>query len=129
MNPSAGDQKRFVREIQVPWPSKPSLALIKAELTFIFAKPKSMTSAEDAGQHHEISWRSVIPGKAMDNYLSTLLCILLSFCSDIDNLAKFVLDSMNGLAYKDNAQVVELVCRKFYGQEDKTVVALYEFDI
>ena len=31
---------------------------------------------------------------------------------DIDNLAKFVLDSLNGIAYKDDCQVVKLVVYK-----------------
>lgn len=34
---------------------------------------------------------------------------------DIDNLAKAVLDALNGTAWRDDAQVVELACSKRYG--------------
>lgn len=32
---------------------------------------------------------------------------------DLDNVAKAVLDALNGIAYEDDAQVVELVVRKY----------------
>ena len=33
---------------------------------------------------------------------------------DIDNLAKSILDAINGIAYKDDNQIVTLLVRKFY---------------
>ena len=36
-----------------------------------------------------------------------------SMRADLDNLAKSVLDAMNGMAYKDDSQVVSLSARKF----------------
>ena len=33
---------------------------------------------------------------------------------DIDNVAKLVMDSCTGVAYEDDRQVVELVCKKYY---------------
>jgi Holliday junction resolvase RusA-like endonuclease len=33
---------------------------------------------------------------------------------DVDNLAKSVLDAINGVAYKDDNQIVDLVARKVY---------------
>jgi hypothetical protein len=38
---------------------------------------------------------------------------------DVDNLAKFVLDSLNSVLYQDDAQVVELCCQKYYHEEDQ----------
>ena len=35
---------------------------------------------------------------------------------DGDNLAKLVLDGLNGTAFVDDAQIVELTCRKWYGE-------------
>lgn len=35
---------------------------------------------------------------------------------DIDNLGKAVLDGLNGIAYEDDKQVVELELKKFYGE-------------
>ena len=43
---------------------------------------------------------------------------------DIDNQIKTLLDGMNEIAYADDAQVVELVCRKFFGLDPKTVVRI-----
>lgn len=42
------------------------------------------------------------------------------FCKrpDIDNLAKLVMDAMNGLVYEDDAQVVKLRCEKVYHEKD-----------
>lgn len=33
---------------------------------------------------------------------------------DIDNVLKVVLDALNGLAYDDDKQVIEVICRKYY---------------
>lgn len=45
---------------------------------------------------------------------------------DGDNIAKAILDSLNGLAYKDDSQVTELTVYKDYGEEDKIIVELEE---
>lgn len=45
---------------------------------------------------------------------------------DVDNLAKIVLDGLNGIAYKDDAQIVELYIKKRYSQEPSIAVALEE---
>lgn len=38
---------------------------------------------------------------------------------DGDNIAKAVLDSLNGLAYKDDSQVVDCTIRKFYSDKPR----------
>lgn len=35
---------------------------------------------------------------------------------DIDNILKAVLDALNGVAYEDDKQVIEVTCRKWYSQ-------------
>lgn len=45
---------------------------------------------------------------------------------DIDNIAKIILDSLNGLVYKDDKQVSALLIFKDYGEEDKIIVELEE---
>ena len=35
---------------------------------------------------------------------------------DIDNVLKAVMDALNGVAYEDDKQVVEVICRKWYSQ-------------
>ncbi len=45
---------------------------------------------------------------------------------DADNIAKIVLDSLNGLAYKDDNQISELLVLKHYSDENKIIVELEE---
>lgn len=45
---------------------------------------------------------------------------------DIDNVTKAILDALNGLAYKDDNQVVMLYAEKIYGEENKILVELEE---
>ena len=45
---------------------------------------------------------------------------------DADNIAKIILDSLNGLAYKDDSQVSALLVFKDYGEENKIIVELEE---
>jgi len=44
---------------------------------------------------------------------------------DVDNFLKAVLDSLNGICYADDGQVVEVTGRKFYG-EPRVVIELEE---
>lgn len=45
---------------------------------------------------------------------------------DLDNIAKIVLDSLNGIAYKDDSQVTILKVIKEYGEQAKIIVKLKE---
>ena len=45
---------------------------------------------------------------------------------DCDNLAKIILDSLNGIAYKDDSQVTVLHIAKEYGTQPKVIVELKE---
>lgn len=45
---------------------------------------------------------------------------------DIDNLAKSCLDAMNGIAFDDDRQVVELVARKASDRTRQTVITITE---
>lgn len=47
---------------------------------------------------------------------------------DCDNAAKSILDSLNGIAYKDDSQVVELLVKKFYSDEPNVCVKLIELE-
>ncbi len=47
---------------------------------------------------------------------------------DNDNIAKSVLDALNGLAYVDDKQIVELKANKYYGAEAYVRVKLVELE-
>ena len=47
---------------------------------------------------------------------------------DLDNIAKIILDSLNGIAYKDDSQVTILHINKEYGNQAKVIVELEEIE-
>lgn len=44
---------------------------------------------------------------------------------DTDNIAKICLDSLNGIAYPDDSQIVRLVVDKYYAEEPKVIIEIY----
>lgn len=47
---------------------------------------------------------------------------------DIDNLVKSFLDALNGIAYKDDSQVVKLSVSKIYGLYDQIILKVKNID-
>ena len=43
---------------------------------------------------------------------------------DIDNVAKAILDALNGVVYKDDNQIVELHIKKLYSDEPRVIVKI-----
>ena len=68
------------------------------------------------------------PPKSLSNKKKEELIDKLDYTKkpDADNIAKAILDSLNGLAYKDDSQVSELLVQKDYGTENKIIVELEE---
>lgn len=48
---------------------------------------------------------------------------------DIDNCMKSVSDALNGIAYKDDSQIVAAVIQKFWSNEPRAVVTIEELDL
>ena len=51
-----------------------------------------------------------------------------AFCSkkpDTDNVAKAILDAMNGIVYEDDAQVAGLIVQKFYAEKDEINIKIF----
>ncbi len=46
---------------------------------------------------------------------------------DVDNYSKAALDSMNGVCYRDDAQVVRLVVEKWYSERPRTEIEVEEW--
>ena len=56
-------------------------------------------------------------------------CIFPSKKPDADNIAKIVLDALNGVAYEDDSQVINLSVQKRYSEEARVFVHIEEFAI
>lgn len=76
---------------------------VSADILAVFTVPKSYTKAQRAAALNA----SFAPKKP-----------------DCDNIAKIILDALNGLAYDDDAQVVKLRVEKRYGMTDHVTVTL-----
>ena len=46
---------------------------------------------------------------------------------DIDNIEKIIFDSLNGICYHDDSQIVEVYCIKKYGPIPKVIVTIDNF--
>ena len=47
---------------------------------------------------------------------------------DADNIVKIILDALNGVAYKDDVQVVEHSAKKYYAEESCVVVSIKKIE-
>ena len=47
---------------------------------------------------------------------------------DSDNIGKAILDSLNGVAWKDDSQVSDIDIHKYYSEEDKIIVGIEYVD-
>ena len=45
---------------------------------------------------------------------------------DLDNIAKIICDSLNGIAFHDDSAVSDLMVRKFYSDNPRTVITIQE---
>lgn len=79
---------------------------VKAEIDVLVAVPKSDSKTKKKAKIEGMIRPTVKP--------------------DCDNLAKSILDSLNGLAYQDDKQVVELSIKKYYAENAEVRVRLTE---
>ncbi len=82
----------------------PDSAYISVEVTAVYPIPKSATKASLAA----IQAGRILPKRK----------------PDIDNVLKVVLDSLNGIAYKDDSQVVMVSGKKIYGHDPKLIIEM-----
>lgn len=91
---------------------KPYEGEIKAKITAIFEVPKSYSKKKR---------ESLLPLNDIEHSGAGYM-----HKPDIDNVAKIILDSLNGLAYKDDSQVTCLLAFKEYGEQAKVIVEIEE---
>ena len=105
-DPSAADKKTWIANVQSLTPSvvpeTPLLDALYIKLDFAFKRPKC---------HYRT-------GKYSNELKPAFIQTHHTCTPDIDNLAKFCLDAMNRVFYKDDAQVVRLECTKRYTNND-----------
>ena len=90
-------------------PDKPPIdGYIRAEILLYFPIPKSTTKKAKAGMEAG----TIRPAKK----------------PDCDNCIKSITDALNGIAYKDDSQIVEITCQKYYSSQPRAVVLLSELE-
>lgn len=82
---------------------------VRVEIVAFFAPPKSTKKRDRI----EMLANRILPEKK----------------PDVDNVAKIILDALNKIAYKDDAQVVELSVKKLYSEVAKVFVHIEEIEI
>lgn len=112
-NPSAKKQELFKAAAKKHLPSVPFNCSLEVNLLFYFSRPKN---------HYGCGSKSdVLKADKTDIYHNTRKGIMFNdssnICnvfSDLDNLIKFVLDSLNKVAYDDDSQVAMISGAKLY---------------
>lgn len=105
-DPSSTVKKEFLRlclRVHKPVPEL-FLCALECTLKFTFKRPRSHLTSKSA-------LRKGVP-------------TLHKFKPDVDNMAKFVMDALNGVYYKDDSQICTLVVSKQYGAEDSVLIQL-----
>lgn len=87
---------------------KPFEEIIEASITAIFEVPKSYSKKKT---------KELL--ETHNNY---------NHKPDLDNIAKIILDSLNGIAYRDDSQVTILHLNKEYGEQAKVIIELKEIN-
>lgn len=82
---------------------------VKIEIVALFAPTKSTKKRDKA----EMLMNKILPTKK----------------PDCDNIAKIILDALNQIAYKDDAQVIELIVKKRFAAEARVYVHIEEIDM
>jgi Holliday junction resolvase RusA-like endonuclease len=81
---------------------------LEMHITAIFEIPKSYTKGKRLAAEHNI----IRPTKK----------------PDADNIAKVICDALNGIAYTDDTQIVDLQVVKLYGKVPKVTVCISDID-
>ena len=106
-DPSAKDKRDFLLQAKQYAPKKPTKQNIEMELIFCYKRPRS---------HFRSKNKKLILKEDAPLYKGSK--------ADIDNISKFYIDAMNGVFYKDDAQIVTLRADKVWGEVDYIYVKI-----
>ena len=106
-DPSAKDKKDFLLQAMQYKPKSPILGEVKLTVWFCMPRPKS---------HYRT-------GK-FAGMLKPSVPIRHTKKPDIDNCAKFVMDSLNGVFWKDDSQICQIIAYKFYDEKPRVVIEI-----
>ena len=95
---------------QVQLPDEPITGPLAVECTFTFSRPKT--------HFRSGKYSDRLKPKAPPHMTTT---------PDVDNVAKFYLDALNGKAFVDDRQIVRLQCEKKYGEADSVEIIIKSF--
>lgn len=104
------------------------------EKTVLYENLVKLCYQEQCGKYTEkplIAVLSVyysIPKSTPKKYIKPMLNGEIRPCKkpDIDNICKIIFDALNGIAYKDDTQIVEVRASKWYGETAHVEVMLTE---
>ena len=106
-DPSSKDKQDFLFLVKQYAPPKPIMGIIEMDITFCYKRPAShfiMKNKQKVLKENAPFFKIGRP--------------------DVDNLAKFYLDAMQGTFYKDDSQVVSLRANKLYGEKHYVMIKI-----
>lgn len=96
--------ENYVKELYILNKLPKLQGYIKAKITAYYQIPKSKSKKVKS----QMAEGQILPTKK----------------PDLDNVAKIILDSLNGIAYKDDSQVVFLQAEKYYSDDARVELEL-----
>lgn len=108
-DPSSKEKSEFISKIASYIPKNPMKNPIKAELRFYEKRPKS--------HYRTGKYSGILKPNAPTHNASK---------RDIDNLVKFVFDSLNKKMYIDDSQIFELNCGKYFSDSEGYIECKFE---
>jgi Holliday junction resolvase RusA-like endonuclease len=106
-DPSNEKKKTFAGILQESAPKEPISDIIFLEVVFYMHRPKN---------HYKTGKNSQFLKDSAPEYHSSR--------PDIDNLIKFVTDSLIGIYYRDDSLICELRARKVYSEKPRTEITI-----
>lgn len=105
VDPSKDDKADFLTMAHQHAPQVPMDCPLALDVRFYFARPKSHYNKKGL-KDTAANWHTARP--------------------DIDNLFKFIADSLNGVFWRDDSLICSVVCHKCYDEKPRTEITITE---